>query len=75
MIQIKLYVNIKKIDKNVNDVRKNLFDFYDKLSNVENFDQINRNCFKQRFVQKIITIQIAKKTLKKKINTFIFISI
>ena len=68
IIQVKYYVNVKKIKKSITNARVKFLNFYKKLSNVESFEYIDITCFKERSSYKIIQDETVEKTQKKKMN-------
>ena len=68
MIQIKHYVNVKKIKKSLADARKELLNFYNEFFNAKMFEQVIIYCFKKRFAANVKTEVTVEITEKKKIN-------
>ena len=66
---MKHYVNAKKISKS-RDARQNFLNFYDELPNAEFFDEVDKNCFKERSNHVKIADKAVEKAKKQKINLF-----
>ena len=71
MIQVKHYVNVKKIDKSVKDARDELIFFYKQLFNAEIFEHVAINCFKKRATHEVKIDKTAKKAVQKEIIIFL----